>query len=273
MIVDKINAYLSSNVKSIDEYLAYNVGQLATYAFKRQFLTEQEDTPKTLRLSSAGKCAKQLAYQYYGIERKGKEIDGRGKITFFQGDVVELTLLSLAKVAGCNLVATGLNQLILSLPIKINEQIININGHPDGVLFSDDIYLVECKSMSSYSFEDFEKGIISPEYLTQINLYMDCLGVNKCVFIALNKNNGVIHELIIKKDNNIVEEGKKNLLSVLTSTQEKLPEPKYQEVSDKGFYPWQCLYCGWWGLCKPEAEQKLVGKAYKLVKKNKGEIK
>lgn len=266
MIVDKVNAYLSSNENIKNEYLKYEVEKLAGFSFNRQFLEEQEDRPFTLRLSSAGKCPRQLAYGYHGFEKKGKEIDGRGRIVFFQGDVVELMTMALAKIAGCNIVATGFNQLSVSLPINLGEptETISIKGHPDGILIDDETYLVECKSMSSFSYEAFERGDIDDTYLAQINLYMLALNLRKCVMIAINKNNGMMNERIINYDDKIARETKGNLVKVLMSTKEELPKARYEADEKTGFYPWQCAYCNFFRTCKTNAELVLVKNSYKL---------
>lgn len=264
MIIDKINAYLSNNNLTINDSLRYEVEKLAGVSFRRQFMQTEETVSKgKLRLSSAGNCARKLSYAYHGFEKKGKEIDSRSKIIFFQGDLVELMLISIARLSGCNLIATGLSQALAQLPV--NGQM--IDGHPDGILIDGgELLLVEVKSMSSYGFEDFQRGEIDDGYFAQVNAYMSALGLKRCVFVGLNKDSGVLHEMIVNRDDALVEKIKANLLSVIKSTPESLPVPAY-DVNDKGFYPWQCLYCAYWGLCRVNAEKVLVGKSYKLKEK------
>src|SRR3990167_3186760 len=103
MIVDKINKYLSEAGKTIEESLRYDVEKLAGAAFQRQFMdSEVYDAKGKLWFSGIGKCVRQQAYKFHGFEKKGKEIDARAKLAFFTGDLVELTIVSLAKLAGCN---------------------------------------------------------------------------------------------------------------------------------------------------------------------------
>lgn len=261
MIVNKINEFLSSEEKTVNDWLAYETGKLAEFSFKRQF-GENKESDNSLRLSNAGKCPRQLAYKFHNFELKGKEIDGRAKIIFFQGDVVELLIVQLAKSAGCPITATGLNQMTVSVKIAETE----VKGHPDGVLFDGEVYLVEVKSMSDYGFKAFEKGELEESYIAQVNMYMDALGLGKCIVIGLNKNNGVLHEVIVEKNTELVKKLKETLGLVLKSTPDTLPDPAYA-VNDKGVYPWQCLYCAWWCVCRPNAEKVLVGRAYKLKEK------
>ena len=264
MIIDKINKYLWDNELKLDDALKYEVEKLAGWTFKRQFMENGErDNKGKLYLSSVGKCPRQLAYGYHGFEKKGKEIDGRAKIIFWTGDLIELTVVNLAKLAGVILSSTGFNQITLNF--SVNGAV--IQGHPDGLVIEPkEILLLEVKSMSSYGFRKFEKGIIDETYLIQVNCYMEALGINRCVFVALNKDNGIMNEIILEKSEEIVEQSRKNITKVLHSSPEKLPEPNYK-ADEKGMYPWQCLYCAYWGHCHPNAEKVLVGKAYKLKEK------
>ena len=264
MIVDKINAYLTQKNTTLDEALRSEVEKLAGMAFHRQFMQDREDKPGTLRLSSCGKCPRQLAYGYHEYTKIGKEIDSRAKLVFWLGDLAELTVISLAKLAGCQLVGTGLNQL--TIKIKIGEA--EIEGHPDGLVIDQEadekIKLLEVKSMNSFAFAEFERGNIEPSYQYQLNGYLHALGLETAVMVALNKDSGVLNERIITKDPKIVEKIKENLTSVLQSTQENLPNRAFTP-NDKNFLPWNCLYCGYWGQCYPKAKKVLVGKAYRLM--------
>jgi len=275
MLIEKINKYLTEEEKITDKSISYEVSLLSQWAFERQFCNNEEPASKgKLRLSAAGQCPRKLAYAYHGIEKNGKEIDGRRRLTFFAGDVSEITITLLAKLAlkkygGGVLLATGREQA--TVKFKVNG--IEIEGHPDGIFWDfQKGRLLECKSMSDYSFRELEKGEISEEYLAQDNCYLDALNFGECIHIGYNKNNSIMFEKIVKRDPKVVEECKKNLLSVLISTPEKLPEPKYPEPDEKGFCSWRCLYCPWWGICKPDAEKVLIGKAYKLRPKKQPQV-
>ncbi|MEN6414404.1 MAG: hypothetical protein ABFC84_16830 [Veillonellales bacterium] len=265
MIVDKINQYLTKNEKTINEAIFYDIGKLASWTFRRQFANEEgRETKGKLYLSSIGKCPRQLAYAYHGFEKKGKEIDSRAKIVFWTGDLVEMTVTNLAKLAGVNLLATGLQQITVDFPVNGTV----VKGHPDGLVLNGNLYLLEVKSMSGYGFEKFEKGEVEESYLAQVNCYLDALHLNEAIMVALNKESGVLAEKRIVKDMAVVERCKKNAEAVLHSTPENLPPaPKEYDRNDKGFYPWQCLYCAYWGHCRTNAEKVLVKNSYKLKEK------
>ena len=262
VIVDKINSYESEG--SCSEHLLKEIGKLTTYNFKRQFVDILVDS-KGLRLSEAGKCPRQLAYKYHGYEKNGKQIDSRGRTVFYLGDQIELMVFARAKLAGVNIMGTGFDQQTVSL--KVGEH--TIKGHPDGIVITDKgMMLFECKSMSSFSWKTFDKdGTIDESYLTQINVYMHCLKLNKCVLVGVNKDSGVLSEHIYEYDPEIVKSAVENLKSVLESKDANVPR-KYGP-NDKGHLVWQCVYCGFYGHCWPEAEKIVSSGRYVL--KVKGE--
>lgn len=258
MIVDKINAYLNGTGVPIPPAILDDVGRIAAQAFSRQFGERPEDVAR-LRLSGIGRCVRQQAYRILNFPVQGKEIDARSKMVFFQGDLVELAVIQVARQAGCDITAAGLTQGLVEMD--------GVYGHPDGVLHSmDEDVLVEVKSMSSYGFSEFERGVIEPAYEAQYNAYLEATGLERVCFVGLNKDAGVLHEQIRTKDPTIVADVKKRIATIKAATPESLP-PRPYSPNDKGFYPWQCLYCAFHRLCLPEAEKVVVGKAYKLKKR------
>lgn len=262
MIVEKIHEYLNEKgdtlndaILKLNDTILKEVRENSEYVFKRQFMQDSQFSGN-LRLSSAGKCPRKLAYKMFGFSEQGKSIDARAKIIFWFGDMIEIGIVGLAKLAGVKLEDTGLEQRTVSIELDGNK----ITGHPDGIIGD---CLLEIKSMSSFAYKEFDKGSINDSYIAQVNLYMDALGLDKCCFVAMDKNSSALGELIIKKDLRIVEEVKRNLSLVLNSTKENLPPARY-ECNDKGFYPWQCMYCSYWKHCHKTADKVLVGKRYKL---------
>lgn len=262
MIVDKIYEYLTKKEKTLDDYLLEEVSKLSRFAFKRQFMTEDSDERK-LRLSSAGKCPRQLSYLINGFEKKGREIDSRAKLIFWTGDLAELTIVSLAKCAGVPMLATGLNQLKVSITISGKE----ILGHPDGlVLHEGTALLLEVKSMSSYSFDSFVKGNLDSSYWVQVNEYMHALKLTMCIFVAINKDNGLLHEMIVYYDEELHKRTVTSLSLVINSNKDVLPERPFKP-DEKGFYPWNCAYCAFYTTCLIEpklAEKVTVNNSTKL---------
>lgn len=256
MIVDAINRFLTEESKDIPQTILDEVGELAKRSFSRQF-GKREDKPGTLRLSSIGKCERAQAYKLLNYEEDGKEIDSRAKCTFWNGDQIETLLMMLARSAGLEVKSYGLNQKTVDIE--------GIEGHPDGILeHNGKDVLVECKSMSSFSFKRFqEENYIDPTYQYQIQAYLYALGLDQCVIVGFNKDAGVFHELIINKDQTIIYDVLRRIRSLKGATQENLPERPYQPDA-RNFLPWQCRYCNVYKTCWPSSELVLVGKAYRL---------
>jgi hypothetical protein len=258
VIIDRINALLNSEGKTISDAILDEVAQLSRWTFARQF-GEREDRPGTLRLSSIGKCIRQQAYKLLKFPEDGKKIDARARMVFAMGDLTELVVVGLAKAAGCIIEATGDKQA--------SVEIDGVPGHPDGVLIdSGKRYLLEIKSMSSFSFRDFERGVIDEGYRYQCNAYMAALNLDKCVIVALNKDAGVLAEQVISLDPTIVADIRSRIILIRQAKIDSLP-PRPYKPDAKGFYPWPCLYCQFHNTCLPNAEKVLVSNKYKLKEK------
>lgn len=264
MIVERINEFLSKENKTLEEGFKYllkqEFSQLSGFSFDRQFLSDRKEGDGELRFSSAGKCVRALAYGYHKYEKNGKEIDSRGLRTFFMGDMTETMIVLLAKAAGVPIFGYGLQQPKISWTIGDKE----IQGHPDGfVIDNQRILTLEVKSMNTQAFTRFEKGEIDDSYVYQMNANMKAAGTPACVYVAFNKDNSVLGERIVNRDEKVIKQIEENLLSVINSEKEDLPTRPFQP-DEKGFLPWQCLYCAYHDTCYPEAKKVVVGKAYRL---------
>lgn len=263
MIVDKINAYLSGEGKPVDKAILNDVEKLSVWSFERQF-GERQEQKATLRLSSIGRCLRQQAYRALGVEENGKEIDARAKMVFAMGDLTEIVVVGLIKAVGIIVDSVGHDQATVDID--------GIVGHPDGIVtISGNSYLLEVKSMSSFSFKDFEQGILDEGYRYQINAYMSALSLSKAIVIALNKDAGVLSEMIVSRDDLIVADIKNRIKTLKAVTKDTLPERPYQP-DDKGRLPWNCLFCSHHQTCWPDAQKILVSGRYKLaLQPTKGE--
>ena len=260
MLVDKINAYLSTSGLEIPEAMRQEIAKLAVGSFASKFGLREERKQKTPYFSSIGKCLRAQAYDLLGFEPNGKEIDSRAKMIFFQGDMVELAVIQIAKLARCNIADCGLDQETLDYN--------GMRGRADGILIlpSEERLLVEVKSMPSYRFEQLERGVIDDSYRYQCNAGMLAASLSRTVFVAMNKDSGVLHEAIIDRDSAICADIEKRLETLKTVSKETLPVRPYAPDA-KGFYPWCCRYCAHFKTCLPNSELVLVKNAYKLKEK------
>jgi len=259
MIVERITEYLEGVDRVVSETLLEHVRESCAYAFSRQFM-EREAGDGRLRLSSSGHCLRKLAYALHRFEKKGKEIDARAMVNFFYGDVIELMVVNLALLAGCDLRNVGMEQMTVKTVIAGTK----IEGHPDGLYIENgETYLLEIKSMNDFQFRDFEKGTIESSYLAQVNMYMETLNLTSALFIAVNKQNGVMKEQIVAYSAVLGEQLRHDLESVLISTPDNLPE-RLCAAGLSGKLPWQATYCPYWGHCFPEAERVVEKGRYAL---------
>lgn len=268
MVVDKILKYLTTSKEAYNEEVHKALWEefslVANSAYAKLLWDQERDSKGKFYLSSFGKCARQNAYSYHGFEKSGRTIDARSMINFFMGDMVELAVVMLAVKAGVNINHYGENQRRVTL--KFGEY--EATGKLDGIIEHElNEYVLEVKSMTTYAFRDFEKGVINPDYIAQANAYMESLGLTHAVIVGVCKETGHMHEIILPINRSLIVNQKIAMSKVFQSTPEDLPDRKY-EADEAGIYPWQCCYCSYWKHCHKNAEYVLKGRAYKLKEKN-----
>lgn len=244
MIKEKIYELLGLNEDlPIPEEVFKEFADAVIYGLQRQIFTEREER-STLRLSQIGKCLRQQYYSIMGYE--AEPLNPRAKMTFLFGDIIEAVIVALAKASGVELVDQ-----------QREVNIDGVKGHIDGIVKDDgNLYLFECKSMSDASFKQLlNKGLTDDfGYLTQCNVYMHALGLNKAFLVAVNKNTGHIAEVEIEKDENIIKDVENNIKILRYCLKHnKLPERKYTPVDEiryrkktgRKILPFNCAYCGY----------------------------
>lgn len=160
-----------------------------------------EEKPRdfTLRMSNIGNpCVRQLWLQKRDPDVHS--LDASTRLKFLYGDLIEELLFFLVKLSGHKVEGE-----------QDEAEIEGIKGHRDRVI---DGHLVDTKSASSFSFENFQKGL-TPEtdkfgYLPQLNLYLehaqdDPLVTDKdsASFLVMDKQHGHILLDTHQKDRDI----------------------------------------------------------------------
>ena len=150
----------------------------------KRFIYEEERRRDTLRLSAIGKPERQ---QWYSASPHSKvkehiELQGKDKIKFLYGYILEELLLTLSSLAGHE--------------VKDEQKEVSIEGvlgHQDAVI---DNVLVDCKSSSGRGFDKFKNNYVSSDdpfgYIAQISSYAEANGLNEAAFLAINKQTGEI---------------------------------------------------------------------------------
>ena len=150
----------------------------------KRFIYEEERRRDTLRLSAIGKPERQ---QWYSASPHSKvkeniELQGKDKIKFLYGYILEELLLTLSSLAGHE--------------VKDEQKEVSVEGvlgHQDAVI---DNVLVDCKSSSGRGFDKFKNNYVSSDdpfgYIAQISSYAEANGLTEAAFLANNKQTGEI---------------------------------------------------------------------------------
>lgn len=260
MIADKIKNYLDNSDKTINEELIKSYFERYSDSVKRQFMQDRESTPgKMYTTLVTKKCARQSAYKYLGF--KAEPISARGKLNFFNGDLIEHTMLMLAELAGC--------------PIKRNNDRLEIdcNGFkipckPDGLYEeAGNLYNVEVKKMSDYIYEEWEEGTLSDDWGYRSQAMMECAAwiengvmVKGTVFLGVKGLTGNFREEVLPYEPSLVKETFKRAVAVSNATQATLPERGYSPQVETYYkkptgylkLPIPCSYCDFKAVCWPD---------------------
>ena len=264
MIVDEIYDYINSTGKEVNKEILEEARERFGHTIKRQFMEDDDwDRKGSIYPSQMGKkCARQLAYKYHGIEFES-DMAPRTKVKFFLGDLSELGALALGKLAGLDL---GLTQSKLNIEVNGFEG----HGYIDGLLYDgDEPYVIEAKSKGKYGFREFEKSGFkdSPAYMTQINLYMRNLDIDKGIFLVINTDSGHLSERVVQYNQKYVDMAKRNVDTVLNSSEDNLPE-RLHKVNDFKWMPqkecyeindYRCSYCDYADQCWGNVTTEVIG--------------
>ena len=223
------------NLKKIDDAIGRHSRQIRDVFFRA--LIRSEKDRRTPSASNLGKCTRQLAYKYHGIQ--GERIDYKSRLTFCYGDIVEVLLYILFDVVGAP---------VDNKQVSINED--GITGSPDGSL---EDWAVDIKSMSAYAFKlAQEKGVDNAfGYETQLSIYTKALGKTLLGWFGICKDKGDIDFFPGLFKPSLVEIAKRKKEIVEQSTLDNLPARDYQleadaprgKASGKLKLAMQCKFC------------------------------
>lgn len=280
VFTEAIYSYLKKTERTLSEALLTEGERRFRQAMKRQTMEEREDAPGVLRMSAGGKCARAQWYRFNGIS--GEPLTPRTHVTFLMGDICEIALSILGRLAGLQLLGKENaddregDLITMQIPVATGRgepagEPFVVSGHIDDLLHdneTDETFLVEYKSMSEYSFRSFEKDIQDGKplddtwgYATQMSLYMKALGLKRGIMVAVCKNTGHIADRIVDLDESLVSLAKDRWHRILNvdETPERehptQPETRYNR-STKSYEPTgrnvldiRCQYCAFKGAC------------------------
>jgi ribosomal protein L44E len=265
----KIMEYLSKSERNLDEALLEEAANRCKAAFKRQLMEERISSKGKLRMSGGGHCARKQWYGYQG--EQGEALSPRTINTFLMGDICEVGISTLARLAGWKFKTAGVEHNEVQTQIEIiphrgdaPQEPFLIKGHVDDILIvpeEEKIYAVEYKSASEYSYKDFETNGLSESfgYRSQVSLYLDALGLDEAIVVYMCKNTGHICDRVVKKDTSLIQQAKENWRKILNYPEaadrkfDSVPETFRKKPTGRQVLPYQCSYCQFVKQCRPDA--------------------
>lgn len=185
------------------------------------------------RASSIGGCARQLAYKMFGETKKESVPPELSLGIFREGNVHHNALRELLGKCGVmSHVEQGMSKKYNHKGVKFT-----VTGTCDCVWNG---IVIDIKSMNTYGFQYLDKNFPSkyPQYIAQIQLYMDMLGLEWGCFIFKDKNTGELKSKHVQYDKAEVDKVLDKLAALhLRLKKKKLPLKPYSK-SD-----WHCKSC------------------------------
>lgn len=227
----------------------------------RRALSEgTRERKNNLRMSQIGKPDRQLWYDMQeGVE--AVEIDGKTRLKFLYGEILEALLVLLTEVSGH----------------EVTEQqkevdILGVKGHKDCRI---DGVLTDIKSASPYAFKKFKEGTLHSDdpfgYIAQISGYAEAEKDNEAAFLAIDKSSADIALMKIESVHMINATDRINSVkkTVASSTPPKRcyePEPDGKSGNMK--LAIGCVFCPYKFTCWADANN---GQGIRSFKYSNGE--
>lgn len=229
-------------------------------------LTYKSERGTPIRLSASGKCGRALAYALLYPERAGSP-SSRALSVFLLGHVLhDLERGLIAKVAPLTDVEKE---------VRLDLGIAEVKGHIDGVLHTESgPVILDVKTTNANTFKDMVKNGPRPDYVAQVNAYMEATGIHEGYLWLYNKDTSerAIVEVAYKPE--IVEEVKQRFRAALNATEDNLPAREYEAQDEirrgkptgRQYLPWQCKYCPFTDLCWPEFKRVIERGTVRYIK-------
>ena len=221
------------------------VGSTAMIMTALSLRTGKEKKRDYLGVSSLGEeCDKKLWYKYHKPELANK-VEPRIQAIFDMGHIIEKYIVDL-------LIETGREVYDKQADGSQFEAIYKekIKGHIDGVIKgipeSDKPHLLEVKSMNDKNFSKLGKDKVEyafPHYWVQCQVYMYLFKLDKCLFVAMNKNDCEIYTERFSLDSIQAEAWLKRGLEITDKKEEEVA----RKFATKSFY--KCKMCDFNTAC------------------------
>ena len=204
-----------------------------------------------LGASSIGdECIRKVQLQYM---QKDQKVSAKQIRTFDIGHCLEDLIIKWLRIAGFNLKTRNENGDQFGFSVADGK----FAGHVDGLIYGfpeefpdkpTGVCLLEIKTMNNKSWNDTQKrGVLvsKPVYYSQIQLYMAYLELDKCLFVALNKDTSDLYFEIIPFDPGMAQKYSDRAVQIIKATENNELLPCVS--GDSSFF--LCKMCGFRNHC------------------------
>ncbi len=208
-----------------------------------------------LGASSIGdECIRKVQLQYM---QKDQKVSANQTRTFDIGHCLEDLIIQWLKIAGFQLKTRDKNGEQFGFSVADGK----FAGHVDGIILSfpgefpdkpKGVSLLEIKTMNHKSWNDTQKrGVLvsKPIYYSQVQLYMAYMNLDRCLFVALNKDTSDLYFEIIPFDPGMAQKYSDRAVQIIKATENNELLPCVSE--DSSFF--LCKMCGFRDHCWKDA--------------------
>lgn len=264
LIADHVQAYLESPDKRMnDEVLTETVRRMRQVIVRDLMQPRDTRAGKESNTLYTGACARKSRLTLDGAARD--PLRARTILKFLLGDLVELSVLAMARLAGCHIED---NNIDLSVRGEDGQA---VPVHPDGRYVDADgqSYNVEIKSCDSRTFDSWlERG--GPDdtwgYLTQASMEIQAwreagLPVMSTIFIAVSTGSrqGSIAEFVMPYNEQLVISWHERRLAV---QQDAVPEIPFSGQPEIAFMRGKACNADWFAHGEPVPRVNEKGATY-----------
>lgn len=264
LLADKIRNYLESPDKRMDEaVLAETVKRMRLVLVRDLMQPRDTRAGKESNTLYTGACARKSRLTFDGADRD--PLRARTLLKFLLGDLVELSVLAIARLAGCHIEDNNIDLSIQGEDMKL------VPVHPDGRYVADDgrHYNVEIKSCDSRTFDSWlEKG--GPDdawgYLTQASIEVKAwreasIPISNTIFVAVSTGSrqGSIAEFIMPYSEQLVIGWHERRLA---ARQDAIPDIPFQGQPEMAFMRGKEVNADWFAHGEPTPRINEKGATY-----------
>mgnify|MGYP003393761529 FL=1 len=264
LIAGKIIDYLEAQEKSVNDDVLRETVQRMRQVMVRDLMQPRDTRAgKESNTLYTGACARKARLTYDGAARE--PLRARTVLKFLLGDLVELSVLAMARLAGCHIEDNNID-----LSIKGEEGVL-VPVHPDGRYVDEQgqSYNVEIKSCDSRTFDAWlDQG--GPDdtwgYLTQASMEIQAwreagVPVMSTIFVAVSTGSrqGSIAEWIMPYDEPLVIGWHERRLA---ARQDTVPAIPFEGQPEMAFMRGKACNADWFAHGEPAPRVNEKGATY-----------